>query len=92
MFIKKVEGPRMLRLDDGTILTRSDLPPKDTTRWVASRKASVIKAVNGGLISRDEAMSRWSLSAEELEEWEMALSNFGENALKVTRTQMYRQP
>jgi hypothetical protein len=59
---------------------------------VASRKAAVIKALQGGLISRDEALSRWSLSDEELGEWENALINFGESALKVTRTQQYRQP
>jgi hypothetical protein len=92
MFIKKIDGPRTVRFADGTVLTRSDLPPEHTTRWVASRKAAIIKALQGGLISRDEALSRWSLSDEELGEWENALANFGECALKVTRTQQYRQP
>jgi hypothetical protein len=92
MFIKKIDGPRTVRLADGTVLARSDLPPERTTRWVASRKAAVVHALNGGLISRDEAMERWSLSDEELGEWESALTNFGESALKVTRTQQYRQP
>lgn len=33
---------------------RAGLPPANTTRWVASRKAAVVAAVNAGVINRSE--------------------------------------
>ncbi len=45
MYLKKVDGPRQVTLPDGSILSRADLPPDQTRRWVASRKAIVVKAV-----------------------------------------------
>lgn len=90
MYIKKVDGPRLVRLPDGTTLTRADLPPHNTVRWVASRKAVVVKAVKHGLISRDEAKDRWALSDDELNEWAAAVDRHGESALKTTALQKFR--
>ncbi len=92
MFIKKIDGPRAVTLPDGTIMTRADLPPQDTRRWVASRKAAVVKAVRGGLISVEEARTWYALSEEEFESWMTAVSAYGEAALKTTRLQQYRTP
>jgi len=92
MFLKRVNGPRMVTLPDGSILSRADLPPADTRRWVASRKAVVVKAVTAGLISADEACRRYGLSAEELEAWCAAVARHGEQALKATAVQRFRQP
>ncbi|WP_166415533.1 CtrA inhibitor SciP [Cochlodiniinecator piscidefendens] len=92
MFLKKVEGPRSVTLPDGTIMTRADLPPQKTRRWVASRKAAVVKGIAYGLISEKEAVEKYNLSSEELNSWRDAISNFGENALKTTALQRYRQP
>ncbi len=92
MYLKKVEGPRAVKLADGSILTRADLPPDDTTRWVASRKAAVILGLQAGLVSQEEAMERWHLSEEELEEWKTAIDKHGPAALKATHIQQYRQP
>ena len=39
---------------------RADLPPADTRRWVASRKAVVVKAVVYGLITQAEALERYA--------------------------------
>ena len=39
----------------GEPLTIESLPPASTTRWVVRRKAEVVSAVNGGLLSVDEA-------------------------------------
>lgn len=91
MFLKKVEGPRAVTLPDGTIMTRADLPPTETRRWVASRKARVVKAVAYGLIPMKEALERYGLSEEEFEIWRHAVDVFGEKALKVTAIQKYRQ-
>ena len=92
MYIKKVDGPRAVCLDNGTVLTLSDLPPKDTRRWVASRKAVVVQAVNAGLISRKAALDRYALSEEEFDLWAQAVRTHGIDALKVTALQKYRQP
>jgi hypothetical protein len=92
MYIKKVLGPRSVTLPDGTILTRSDLPPEDTVRWVASRKARVVKAVAAGLVSQDEVLERYHLSVEEFALWCDAVERHGESGLKVTAIQRLRQP
>ena len=36
----------------GEPLTLNSLPPADTTRWVVRRKAEVVAAVSGGLLTR----------------------------------------
>lgn len=92
MFLKKVEGPRSVTLADGSVMTRTDLPPANTQRWVASRKASVVRGVLYGLITKSEALQRYGLSEEEFMEWVNAISNHGEGALKVTSLKKYRQP
>ena len=92
MFIKRVSGPRIVSLPDGSSMSRADLPPVDTQRWVASRKATVVKAVASGLISRDEAKARYALSEEELSGWENAIRQHGKEALKATTLQRFRQP
>lgn len=91
MFLKKTHGPRTALLRDGTILTLADLPPTDT-RWVASRKAVVVAAVEHGLLGRDEAIERYHLTAEEFDAWAGAVSRHGRNALKITHLQKFRQP
>ncbi|MBY5974511.1 hypothetical protein PSM7751_01998 [Pseudooceanicola marinus] len=91
MYLKKVQGPRAVTLPDGRVMTRADLPPATTRRWVASRKAAVVRGVVHGLISQDEALERYSLSPEEFLEWVSAVANHGEEALKATALQKYRQ-
>lgn len=90
MFLRKTTGPRTATLGDGTILTLADLPPVDT-RWVASRKAVVVAAVQHGLLLRDEAISRYGLTEEEFDAWARAVSRHGRNALKITQLQKFRQ-
>lgn len=91
MYLKKVDGPRAVTLPDGTILTRADLPPKETRRWVASRKAIIVQAVAHGLITRSEVLERYGLSEEEFEIWADAVKKHGIAGLKVTAIQKYRQ-
>lgn len=92
MYLKKIDGPRAVRLPDGTYLTRADLPSENTRRWVASRKASLVKAVKYGLITLAEATETYGLSEEEFASWQSAVDTHGEAALKVTALQRYRQP
>jgi hypothetical protein len=76
---------------DGEPLTLESLPPSATRRWVARHKAQVVAAVNGGLLSLDEAYARYALSAEEFLSWQHALMKFGLAGLQATRMQNYRQ-
>jgi hypothetical protein len=91
MYIRREKGPIYVVLPDGTKLTRSDLPPSNTKRWVARRKATVVAAVDHGLIGAKEACDMYRLSDEELEMWRSAVRNHGAAALRVTAIQKYRQ-
>lgn len=71
-------------------ITMDDLPPSNTRRWVARRKATVVAAVRSGLITLDEACRRYTLSVEEYLSWERAIERHGLAGLRVTRLQDYR--
>lgn len=74
----------------GEPLTLESLPPAGTTRWVVRRKAEVVSAVNGGLLTVDEACERYGLSLEEFAGWQRAVDRSGMPGLRVTRIQHYR--
>jgi len=92
MYLKKVDGPRAVTLADGTVMTRADLPPATTRRWVASRKAAVVRGVVYGLLTQSEAQEKYQISEDEFVEWLRAVTEYGEAALKTTALQKYRQP
>jgi hypothetical protein len=91
MYLKKTNGPNSVRLPNGILMTRADLPDRETKRWVASRKAAIVRAVEAGLIDRDEACEMYDLTEDELDSWANAVRAHGEAALKATRLQRYRQ-
>jgi alpha-beta hydrolase superfamily lysophospholipase len=91
VYIRREKGPVFVVLPDGSKLTRSDLPPINTRRWVARRKATVVAAVDHGLIEASEACSMYHLSDEELDLWRSAVRRHGASALRVTAIQKYRQ-
>jgi hypothetical protein len=74
----------------GEPLTLDSLPPRSTTRWVVRRKAEVVAAVNGGLLTVDEACNRYGLSLEEFASWQRAVDRSGMPGLRVTRIQHYK--
>jgi hypothetical protein len=76
---------------DGSPLTVADLPPPDTKRWVIRRKAEVVAAVRGGLISLDDACRRYTLTVEEFLSWQRSIERHGLAGLRATRVQQYRQ-
>lgn len=75
----------------GEALKRDSLPPRNTSRWVARRKAEVVAAVNGGLLTINEACERYDLTLEELASWQRAVEREGMAGLRATRVQHYRQ-
>ena len=74
----------------GETLTRENLPPPDTRRWVVRRKAQVVAAVNGGLLTIEEVLDRYGLTLEEFASWQRAVDRSGMQGLRVTRLQHYR--
>ena len=76
---------------DGSPLTIADLPPQNTKRWVIRRKAEVVAAVRGGLLTLEEACDRYKLSIEEFLTWQRAIDRHGLPGLRATRVQKYRQ-
>ena len=75
---------------NGDIITVADLPAPGTTRWVIRRKAEVVLAVHGGLISLDDACRRYQLTAEEFSAWQHAIERHGLLGLRSTHLKDYR--
>jgi len=82
--VRYVIGP------DGSPLTVADLPPRDTKRWVIRRKAEVVAAVRGGLLSIEEACDRYKLTVDEFLSWQRSIDKHGLPGLRATRIQEYR--
>lgn len=82
--VRYVIGP------DGSPLTIADLPKQSTKRWVIRRKAEVIAAVRGGLLSLEEACDRYKLTVEEFLSWQRSIDQHGLAGLRATRVQHYR--
>ncbi len=74
----------------GAPLTVGDLPPPNTQRWVIRRKAEVVAAVRGGLLSLDDACGRYRLTTDEFLSWQKAIDRHGLAGLRTTRIQHYR--
>ena len=74
----------------GETVTLSNLPDSNTTRWVTSRKAQVVAAIRGGLLTLEEASIRYRLTLDELAEWQASLEKHGSRGLRATFVQQYR--
>lgn len=73
----------------GERLTLESLPSTSTKRWVARRKGQVVAAVKGGLLTVEEACTRYSITIEEYASWERGFDRFGLHGLRATRVQSY---
>src|SRR3569833_2727318 len=83
--VKYVIGP------DGSPLTIADLPAPGTKRWVIRRKAEVVAAVRGGLLSLEEACTRYTLTVEEFLAWQYSIDRHGLAGRRTTRFLNNRQ-
>ena len=75
----------------GEQFSRDMLPPPEITRWVPRRKARIVCAIQGGMISRQEACELYGISDDELVSWEQLLEQHGPRALRSTQIQNYRR-
>jgi hypothetical protein len=81
---KFVVGP------DGLPLSLANLPRPGTKRWVPRRKAEIVAAVRGGLLTLKTALARYNLTHDELLDWMGAIDKGGIAQLRVTRLQQHR--
>jgi hypothetical protein len=77
---------RLVLGPDGSVLTLAALPPSNTQRWVPRRKAEIVAAVQGGLLTLPEALHRYAISLEEFTQWERAYEARGMKGLRVCRS------
>ncbi len=84
-YVMSVAGP------NGQPLTIDDLPAPGIKRWVTRRKAEVVAAVSGGLLTKEDACKRYALSEEEFSGWQRLYNNHGPKGLRATRLQQYRR-
>ena len=82
--LRYVTGP------DGYPLTIANLPSPRTKRRMPRRKAEVVAAVRGGLLSLDDARTRYSLSFSEFLTWQRQLNHHELAGLRTTKVQEYR--
>jgi hypothetical protein len=91
MFNQSHNRARYVIGPDGRPLTLADLPPRDTKRWVINRKATLVAAVRGGLLTVEEACERYTLSIDEFLSWQRLMDRHGLPGLRATRVQDYRE-
>jgi hypothetical protein len=69
-------------------------PPHDAIArpvpLLARAVAGVVAAVRGGLLSLEEACSRYTLTVDEFLSWQMSIDQHGLAGLRTTRIQQYR--
>lgn len=66
------------------------LPALTISRWTARRKAEVVAAANGGLLTIEEVCERYALTLEEFSSWQRAVDRSGLLGLRTTHVQRYR--
>ena len=69
---------------NGRWLSVDDLPSPDTKRWVPRRKAEVVAAVRGGILSLEDACTRYALTVEEFLSWQRNVERYGLEGLRAT--------
>jgi len=69
----------------------TELPPVNPCRWTTKRKAAVVTAVDQGVLSAEEACTRWGLTEEELAGWRAAFAVYGRTGLRAMRRARLRR-
>jgi hypothetical protein len=82
---------KFIMRSDRTVFTVGDLPATDMKRWTMRRKAEVVEAVHGGLITTKDVCSRYALTTDEFLSWQIAIERFGTCGLNARRAQSNRR-
>ena len=91
MVLQNPAARRYVTGPDGMPLTLANLPDPATGRWVARRKAEVVCAVRGGLLTMDQACARYTLTVDEFMSWQSIVNKHGMAGLRTTKIQTYRE-
>lgn len=84
---------KIVRDFDGVPLCINDLPAAGYRGyWTAKRKAKLLLAIQGELMSISEAFERYAMTADEIIAWRRDFYPHGINGLRATRLQEYRPP
>ena len=75
---------------DRPLSRQAELPPAQTKRWVASRKAAIVAAVRGGFLSLEDAHDRYGVSTDEFMAWQSAFDRGGQCGLQIRHVQHHR--
>src|SRR6516225_4374795 len=62
---------------------RPTMPAPTPKRWVIRRKAEVVAAVRDGLLTLEEACSRYMLTVEEFLSWQYSIDQYGLAGLRT---------
>jgi hypothetical protein len=73
-----VEQTHLTRQDPSQ-LTLDNLPASDTRRWYPRWKIFIVRAVEVGLLSFDQASKRYGLSFEEFLSWRKLAASFDQS-------------
>lgn len=66
--------------------------PEPGQRWVSRRKEELVRGIEAGAITEAEALKRYGLSLEELNEWRARLAWDGRRALRALYRHRERLP
>jgi DNA-binding response OmpR family regulator len=75
---------QVVKAPNGDVITPVNLP-NQKARWVIGRKATLVAAIRGGIISTEEASARYGISSSELDSWKQSFDQDGMVGLKVTK-------
>jgi len=75
----------------GTPITLSSLPSRPVGRWVPMRKAEVVAAVRGGLLSTEQACAMYDIGPEEFEAWQTAIGSLGLKGLHLKNVDLLKK-
>ena len=91
MSVSRWPEARYIVRGDRTVFTLGDLPAPGTRRWTMRRKAEIVEAVRGGLITVEDARLRYKLTAEEFLSWQRAFERAGTSGLNARRARNDRR-
>ena len=75
----------------GTPITLDSLPARPVRRWVALRKAELVAAVHGGLLSAEQACAMYEIEREEFASWQNAVESLGVKGLFLKNVDLMKK-
>ena len=87
----EISRPQFVIGPQGTPITLGSLPAMPVRRWVALRKAELVAAVHGGLLSAEQACAMYDIEPEEFESWQTAIERLGVRGLFLKNSEVVKK-